>query len=154
MKRTIALALGFLIVCAGLVAVSRKRDTTPADPPIPAPSHIDAEFDPEFRVMAISWDQRIGSEERPIRYRYRYRREGTPWSTWRTTAFPGIDLHRSHEREVIDVEVQTRTADSDRSPVAHARVAGRIPRTFDCRSHPYGAYPSKCVAGASPPMGD
>lgn len=78
MTRTIA--LGCLVVCAGLVAVSRTRDTTPAGPPIPAPSHIDAEFDPEFHVMAISWDQRIGSEQRPLGYRYRYRRESTPWS--------------------------------------------------------------------------
>jgi hypothetical protein len=75
MKWTIALAC--LIVCAGLAAVSRPRDTTAAAPPIPAPSHIDAEFDPEFNVMAISWDQRIPSGERLIGYRYRYRREGT-----------------------------------------------------------------------------
>jgi hypothetical protein len=152
MRRTIA--LGCLVVCAGLVAVSHTRDTTPAGSPIPAPSHIDAEFDPEFDVMAISWDQRMGSEQRAISYRYRYRRESTPWSRWRTTGLAGIDLHRSHEREVIDVEVQTRGGDGDWSRVARARVVGRIPRTFDCRPHPYGAYPSKCVAGAAPPMGD
>lgn len=151
MKRTIALAC--LIVCAGLAALS-TRDTTPVEPSIPAPSHIDAEFDPEFRVMAISWDQRIAAGERPIRYRSRYRRKGTPWSSWRTTSFAGIDLHGYHEREAIDVEIQTRTADGSLSPVTHARVAGPIPHTYDCRPHPYGAYPSQCVAGATPPMGD
>ena len=152
MKRTIA--LGVLVVCVGLVAVARTRDTTPVDTPVPAPSHIDAEFDPEFHVIAISWDEPIAPGERPIRYRYRYRREGRSWSSWRTTAFPGIDLHRSREREAIDIDVQTRTADGNLSTVAHGRVAGLIPQTFDCRSHPHGAYPSKCVAGATPPMGD
>lgn len=152
MKRTVALT--GVIVCVALVAVSRTRDTTPAEAPVPAPSHINAEFDPQFHVVAISWDQHMSSAARPARYRYRYRREGAAWSSWRATGFPGIDLPRSHEREAIDVEIQTRTVDGDLSQVAHARVAGLIPRIFNCSPHPSGAYPSKCVAGATPPMGD
>jgi hypothetical protein len=152
MKRTVAL---FVMVCVAVVVAIRTHDAGHAQPTgVPAPTHIDAEFDPESNVMAITWDEPIAAGHGRNGYRYRYRRDGGRWSNWSTTSIAGIDLDRSHADEAIDIEVRARNADGDLSAVSRARVRGQVPSTFDCKAHPYGAYPSKCVAGATPPMGD
>jgi hypothetical protein len=152
MKRIAALACVTLL--AGAIVVARTHETTAARAPaLPAPTRIDAEFEPRFHVTAISWDDPAPGQAGHS-YRYRYRRAEGRWSTWQTTTFGGIDLHRSHEHEAIDVEVRTRDSEGDLSAATRVRVVGLIPPTFGCEPHPYGAYPSTCVAGATPPMGD
>ena len=152
MKRIVAV---LVVVCAAFVVALRTPDVRHEEAPaVPAPSRIDAEFEPDSNVMAISWDEPIAPRRGRNGYRYRYRREGAPWSNWSTTSFPGIDLERSHDGEAIGLEVRARDAEGDLSAVSGARVRGHVPSTFDCKPHPNGAYPSKCVAGATPPMGD
>jgi hypothetical protein len=144
--------LGWVVACCAVVALASQ----PGPSAVPPPGRIDADFIPEGAVTQISWDPPIASAGAPgpYSYRYRYRREGGPWSAWRSTGFPGIDLHGTHERERIDVAVRTRTAAGDLSATTPARLAASTPATYDCKPHALGGYPSKCVAGATPPMGD
>lgn len=52
------------------------------------------------------------------------------------------------------VALQAADRDGVRSRVVRTRLVARVPATFDCKTRPYGAYPSKCLGDATPPMGD
>ena len=149
-------ALGWVVACfAAVAAVATRPGPGPASV-VPPPGRISADFHPEFATMEISWKEpAIASADvpGPYGYRYRYRRESGRWSGWRSTGFPGVDLHGSHDRERIEIAVRTRLATGKLSAATRARVAGTTPPTYDCKPHPRGAYPTKCVANTTPPMG-
>ena len=57
MKRVVAV---LVMVCAAVVvAVGTDKASHEHPPAVPAPTHIDAEFDPESHGTAISWDEPV-----------------------------------------------------------------------------------------------
>jgi hypothetical protein len=124
-----------------------------------SPSNIDADFDPDTGELAVSWDSAVdpaladGTAGSGLAsYLYRYSHGASGWSMWQSTGFAGFDLGGVVQGEHVAVEVQAVDVVGNVSPVTSGDAAAVVPATFDCSVQEDGAYPSRCVADAEPPM--
>jgi YD repeat-containing protein len=122
---------------------------------------VDGDFNPDANVVDVSWD--VGADPAlaggspgsgTATFAYRYHVGTQPWTAWTTTTYPGFSAAGVTTGAQLSVEVTEADAVGNTSTVATATISAAAAPNWSCEDAEEGAYPSRCIADAEPPMDD